>query len=88
MEGIMEVNSTLNATTATVPTDRTTAPPENQEPRRTETTETPAAENKEAYKVTLSADAQKASAAQTPPPSGPEGADSVQAYTNTGRLAG
>ena len=80
----MEVNSV----NASVPAGRQTLAIENTEPKRTEATETASQENREAYRVEISQEAQQASAAQESEVVGPENVEAVKAYTNTGRIAG
>jgi hypothetical protein len=86
----MGVIMETTAVNSTVPTDRQNLAVENREPRQTEKTETSSQENREAYRVDLSKEAQavQETSGNGNTASGPENSEAVKAYTSAGRIAG
>lgn len=83
----------VNSVNSSAPAAQQTLNIENREPQRTETTETPAQENSEPYRVSISEEALRAQAtsqtqeAQTVN-SVEQGSEAVQTYTSGGQIAG
>ena len=83
----------VNSVNSTAPVEQQNLNVENREPQRTETTETPAQENREAYRVSISEEALRAQST-TPTEeaqsvnSVEQGSEAVQTYTSGGQIAG
>lgn len=79
----------INSINATVPTDRSASTMESKESKQSEQNESVTQENREAYRVDISKEAQKKMESETDvAASALENSEAVKAYSNAGRLAG